>query len=158
MPIAMCTTLNVGLNNISLTMVSLFVNQVIKACAPALAAFFSFVVSGKTFSHAVLACVGALVLGSILANAHSMAAGGSETALLGVLLCSLSLVANALKPVVMSKVMTESSERPKLAPTVVLFYDSAISFGFMLFYWLLSPERAASLAYLEDPHKVARPD
>ena len=34
MVIAICTALNVGLNNLSLTLVSLFINQVIKASSP----------------------------------------------------------------------------------------------------------------------------
>lgn len=152
--IAACTTCNTGLNNMSLTMVSLYINQVIKACAPLPTAFFSYLLAGKTFSRPVITSVAAIVLGSILANAHAMTQkGGSENSLFGVLICATSLLANALKPVLAMKTMDSSnSDLPKLAPTVVLFYDAGLSFFFMLTYWLLSSERDASLHYLEDPH------
>lgn len=151
-PIAACTTLNAGLNNMSLTMVSLFVNQVIKASSPLPAAAFSYAFAGKTFSREVVGSVLLIVVGSMLANAHSVGAGGSGSSLTGVLLCATSLLANALKPVLQMLAMSrDTAERPKLAPTVVLFYDCGVSFFFMLAFWLLSSERAASLAYLEDP-------
>ena len=152
-PIAICTTLNTGLNNLSLTMVSLFVNQVIKATAPLPTAFFSFVLAGKTYSQPILLAVATIVMGSILANVHSMtSSSSSDNSLLGVVICATSLLANALKPVLSMKLMSTSTvERPKLAPTVVLFYDSALSFVFMLVYWLLSPEREAPVSYLANP-------
>ena len=151
--IALCTTLNTGLNNLSLTMVSLFINQVIKACAPLPTMLFSHLLANKTYTRNVILTVGAIVTGSILANTHSMISGNSngENSFLGVFICASSLLANALKPVLQMKMMA-GDDKPKLAPTVILFYDASCSFFFMLTYWILSPEREASVRYLADPH------
>ena len=151
--IALCTTMNTGLNNLSLTMVSLFINQVIKACAPLPTMLFSHLLANKTYTRNVILTVGAIVTGSILANTHSMISGNSngDNSLLGVLICASSLLANALKPVLQMKMMA-GDDKPKLAPTVILFYDASCSFFFMLTYWILSPEREASVRYLADPH------
>ena len=152
-PIAACTTLNNGLNNMSLTLVSLFVNQVIKATAPLPSLFFSAVFAGKVYSRPVIASVCVIVVGSVLANAHTMASGNSDdNSIIGVIICCVSLLANAMKPVLaMISMSRASGDVPKLAPTVVLFYDCATSFVFMLVYWLLSPEREGSISYLGNP-------
>ena len=152
-PIAICTTLNAGLNNMSLEYVSLFVNQVIKATAPLPAAAFSFLFAGKRYSTRIIASVCGIVVGSILANAPSLGrANQSDNSLFGVVICGVSLLANSLKPVLQMLAMNATAEKAKLAPAVVLFYDSAVSFCLMLLYWLLSAERGASIAYLADPH------
>lgn len=44
--------------------------------------------------------------------------------------------------------MAGTSTKEKLAPTLVLFYDTFLSFFFMFAYWLVSSERAPSIAYL----------
>merc|ERR1719181_718556 len=48
----------------------------------------------------------------------------------------------------MALVFTGSEQRPRLAPTVVLFYDCFLSGWFMLIYWLASPERQGSIEYI----------
>lgn len=151
--IAACTTLNNGLNNISLMLVSLFVNQVIKCTAPMPSALFSYLFAGKTFSRPVLFAVFLIVAGSALANLGAGHSGSTETSILGMVICIISLIANSLKPVLTMNLMsTSTAELPKLAPTVILFYDCTISFVFMLLYWLLVPvERADSIAYLANP-------
>lgn len=117
-PVAICTTLNLGLNNLSLTLVNLFVNQAIKACAPLPVMVFSNRLAGKTYSRAITACVALLVLGSILANTHKMILTSKKrTSLPGVLICITSMLANALRTVLVVILMNrDTKEKPKLAP------------------------------------------
>ena len=41
-------------------------------------------------------------------------------------------------------------KRKKLSPTLLLFYDTGISFFYMLAYWLLSNERDDSIKYMRN--------
>ena len=63
------------------------------------------------------------------------------------IVCLISLIAAALKPVVAMNVMSDTAELPKLNPTVLLFYDTGISFFLMLLIWLCS-ELESSTAYM----------
>ena len=45
-------------------------------------------------------------------------------------------------------VMAGTDELPKLHPTVVLFYDTGLSFCIMFVYWVCSYERANSVSYM----------
>lgn len=147
--ISACTFLNNGLNNMSLTMVSLFTNQVIKATLPFWLMIFSFVLAKKTYGPMIIGSVLALVVGSVLSNASSFgSSSGQSTSLVGVIICVISLMASAVKPVVAMMVMAGTPDRPKLAPNLVLFYDTGISFFFMLTYWLCSNEREGSYKYV----------
>jgi drug/metabolite transporter (DMT)-like permease len=119
-PVAICTTLNLGLNNLSLTLVSLFVNQAIKACTPLPVMVFSNRLAGKAYSRAIILCVALLVVGSIMANTHKMLLTSSKrTSLPGVVICITSMLANALRTVLVVILMNrDTKERPKLAPYV----------------------------------------
>lgn len=55
-PISTLTVLNNGCNNLSLGLVALFINQVIKACGPAPTALFEFIFMGKTCAAPARAC------------------------------------------------------------------------------------------------------
>lgn len=101
-PIALCTTFNIALNNASLTLVSLFVNQVIKACAPLPSIIFSYLVASKRYSWAIVCAVLCICAGSVLADFHNLTTGADSDPL-GIILCLISLLANALKPVMASK-------------------------------------------------------
>jgi len=158
-PIALCTTFNIALNNASLTLVSLFVNQVIKACAPLPSIVFSYLVASKRYSWAIVCAVLCICAGSVLADFHNLTTGADSDPL-GIILCLISLLANALKPVMAMIVMDGSSkDLPKLPPPVVLFYDSGLSFCFMFCYWVISVERAPSIDYLlnGDQTKIDNP-
>merc|ERR1712070_1123114 len=95
-----------------------------------------------------------LVVGSVVSNITSFTnpkPGEPPSSVAGIIVCVVSLMAASLKPVVAMVVMSGSTERPKLAPTLVLFYDTALAFWLMLFYWLCSNERQESITYLTDP-------
>merc|ERR1712205_19760 len=67
---------------------------------------------------------------------------------LGVVLVCIATLASSLKPVVGQLLMT-ASQKPKLAPAALVFYDSCFSFVFMIIYWLSVPaEREGSFAYM----------
>mmetsp|Transcript_26168 Transcript_26168/g.64860 ORF Transcript_26168/g.64860 Transcript_26168/m.64860 type:complete len:366 (-) Transcript_26168:136-1233(-) len=144
--IAACSTVNLLCNNISLTLISLFLNQVIKATGPLPTMIFSFLLEQKTYSlMAVVSCV-LIVVGTILSI--PLSGKGPSTSVVGVVVVIISTFAASLKPVIMSLVFKGLKEKPRLEPTVVLFYDAFISFWLMLFYWLLSWERAATVEYI----------
>ena len=112
---------------------------------------FSIMFEGKTYGwDMILACC-AIVAGTILA-VPSGGSSGDQTSFSGVIVVIVSTIAASLKPVIMSLVMKGTPDRPKLEPTVVLFYDTGLSFWFMLVYWLVSNERSATCAYLGGGH------
>ena len=185
--LACCNTLAIGCNNMSLTRVSLFVNQVVKACSPMLTALFSCVIARKRYSSRVIWSVCGITFGSFLSVVGSMAmhssvpvttggssgagrslistvetstdtsTGGVDTAssssMLGLLMVLISLLATALKVVLMMVTMSETPERPKLPPTVVLLCDTFLSFWMMLAFWSVLDERDASISYFSDLHR-----
>merc|ERR1711988_466084 len=67
---------------------------------------------------------------------------------LGVLFVSVATFASSAKPLV-GELLMSVSDKPKLAPAALVFYDSCFSAVFMLIYWLSVPsEREGSLTYL----------
>ena len=66
-PIAICTATNIGCNNVSLSLVSLFLNQVIKATGPLPTMLFSVMLEGKRYGWGMILSCGAIVAGTILA-------------------------------------------------------------------------------------------
>jgi len=143
--IAICTTANIGCNNASLTLVSLFLNQVIKAIGPLPTMIFAAIFQGKRYSWPIICCTGVIVGGTILAVPMS---SKQSTSFTGVIVVVISMLAASLKPVIMSIVMKGTAEHPKLPSTVVLFYDTFLSFWMMLVYWLASAERERSVTYI----------
>jgi len=144
--ISICTTLNIALNNVSLSLISLFLNQVIKATGPLPTMLFCYLLEKKTYGLPMILSCAAIVGATILAVPIS--GGGPPTSGVGVVIVIISTLAATLKPVIMGMVMKGTPERPKLPPTVVLFYDVFLSFWIMLVYWLCSAERQASINYL----------
>ena len=145
--VATCTVLNNFFNLLSLTMVSLFVNQTIKAMMPFLLIIFSFLLAKKSYALSIIATVVAMVIGSVMSNWVQLSKG-SHADVMGVTVCLVSLGASALRPVMASIVMTGSDGRPRLHPTSLLFYDCALSCCGFIVLWLCTAERHESLAYL----------
>lgn len=143
--ISFCSAVNISTNNISLTLISLFLNQVIKATGPLPTMVFSFLLEGRTYSWGMLISCGLIVAGTILAVPFS--SSGPQTSVAGVVVVIISTIFACLKPVIMSIVMKGTPDRPKLEPTVVLFYDTFLAFWFMLVYWLVSHERQGVIDY-----------
>jgi len=142
------STLNILLNNVSLTLISLFLNQVIKACAPSATMAFSAALQGRRYSYqTILACC-MIVAGTVLAVPQKT--GGGATQVGGIVLVIISTLAAALKAVVMSIMMDGLKDKPKLPATVGLFYDCALAFCMMVIIWLVSAnERASSIDYFK---------
>ena len=150
--IGLCNALNVVLNNLSLTLVSLFVNQVIKSSSPMPTIVFEHLLTGKRFSIAVITSVVCICVGAVLAPWFKVSqvnqSGGEASSVLGILSVIVAMLASSLKPVVAMVMMSGTKDRPKLEPTVILFYDCALSFCFMFVYWIVSYERYDSIQYL----------
>lgn len=155
-PLAMCTVINNGLNNASLSMVSLFVNQSIKAILPLPAMILSCLLAGKRYGPPIIITVLSLCVGSVLASYYKISSSSSSSSFIGVILCSCSMLGGSARPVISMMVMKDSPTHPKLSPTVLMCYDSGLSFLMMLFLWAVSPqERSESIAYLGDSKTTA---
>ena len=141
-----CSTLNIALNNVSLTLISLFLNQVIKATGPAPTMLFSVLFQGKKYGWPMIISCALIIAGTIIA-VPMQSTPGQTTQLSGVIFVITSTLAASLKGVVMAIVMKGTDERPKLSPTAVLWYDCFLAFWMMVIYWLVSAERADSIAY-----------
>jgi len=149
-PMSFCTFVSAGLNNTSLTLISLFLNQAIKSSIPLPIMFFSYLFAKKTYSLLKVFIVLCICGGSILSVAESMKTGGDNSAL-GVIAVLTSVMAAALRPVIAMIVMSKDSGRPQLDPTVVLAYDAGVAFWLMLIAWVANPdEREGTVAYLKD--------
>ena len=148
-PIAFLTVVNTGLNNYSLHYIALFMNQVIKACAPMPTAIFEYALLGKVYPWTIYATVMLIIIGSILSNAHAMLEGGTSD-VIGVVMCLISLVAASLNPVIKKIVLSGSADLPQLAPSQVLFWDTALACLGLVVLWLIDFDntRAASIDYL----------
>jgi hypothetical protein len=150
LPMSMLTVLNNGLNNWSLTLVALFVNQVIKACGPAMAAVFEFLLLGKTYAVPIYLSVMCIVLGSAVSNISNFGQGDSSS--LGIVVCLISLSAASLKPV-LQKIITSGGNSflagpAPLEPAQAIVWDSGIAFLMFMVVWLLTDERQASIDYI----------
>jgi hypothetical protein len=144
-PIAVFTVLNTAFNNWSLVLVALFVNQVIKACAPAVTSVLEFVMLGKTYQCLVYVSVVFICAGSAISQLSSTD-GSSST--MGVIVCLVSLFAASAKGVLQKIITAGSGDLKPLEPTQALVWDGGVSFVIMFFVWILSDERDKSIAYL----------
>ena len=154
-PMGICSYMMNGLNNASLSLVSLFLNQAIKATMPMPTMFFSFLFAGKSYSAPMVFVVFCLCVGSILSVWYKVANDVDDrtSQLVGVLMCVVGLAAASIKPVLVM-MLTDgllSDKLPRLEPTVVLYYDCVLAFTCMLITWASLDERQESLAYLSDP-------
>ena len=125
--LALCSTVNITCNNASLMIIGLFVNQVIKALAPLLSMIFSRLILKKTYTPPLIASVIVIAIGAGMAVPFK----DPSVTVLGVVLVSVATVASSTKPVV-GELLINFTDKPKLAPAALVFYDSCFSFVFML--------------------------
>jgi len=151
-PMGLCTFLMNGLNNASLSLVSLFLNQAIKATMPAPTMLFSFLLAKKTYTPIKIAVVLLLCVGSVFSVWYKISSDSSGSQISGVVMVFTGLLAASIKPVIVMMLMDGlvGDSLPKLEPTVVLVYDCCIAFVCMLTTWACMDERQASIEYLAD--------
>ena len=125
--LSLCSTVNITCNNASLMIIGLFVNQVIKALAPLLSMIFSHLILKKTYTKQMIAAVIVIAIGAGMAVPF----GDASVTVLGVVLVTVATVASSTKPVV-GELLINFTEKPRLAPAALVFYDSCLSFVFML--------------------------
>ncbi|KOO53115.1 solute carrier family 35 member c2 [Chrysochromulina tobinii] len=153
-PMGLCSYLMNGLNNASLALVTLFLNQAIKVTLPFFTMSFSFLFANKTYSAMMIFVVFGLCVGSVLSVWHKMSAEGGSSSIMGVFMCIIGMMAGAIKGVlvmILCAGVGPMADKPKLEPTVVLVYDCSIAFVLMLITWACLDEREQSIAYLSDP-------
>ena len=144
--LAFCSTINITCNNASLMKIGLFVNQVIKALSPLLSMLFSFLILKRKYSLQLIASVIFIAVGAGL----SVPFKDPSFSVVGVVLVLVATFASSLKPVV-GELLMSVSDKPKLAPAALVFYDSCFSFCFMLSYWICAPtERSGSIDFMSE--------
>ena len=144
--LAVCTTVNISCNNESLMLLGLFVNQIIKALSPMIVMAMSYFVLKRRYGAKLITSVVFIAIGAVMAVPFK----DPSVTVLGIVLVGLATMASSLKPVVGELLMT-SSDKPKLAPAALVFYDSCFSFVFMLVFWLSVPaEREGSIIYMRE--------
>ena len=144
--LAVCTTVNISCNNASLMLIGLFVNQVIKALSPMIVMGMSYFVLKRRYGPKLIASVIFIAVGAVMAVPFK----DPSVTVLGIVLVGTATLASSLKPVVGELLMT-SSDKPKLDPAALVFYDSCFSFVFMLIFWLSVPaEREGSITYMRE--------
>jgi len=142
--LSVCTTVNISCNNASLMLIGLFVNQVIKALSPLIVMCMSYFLLQRRYGPKLIVSVIFIAIGAVAAVPFK----DPSVTVLGVVLVCVATLASSLKPVVGELLMT-ASQKPKLAPAALVFYDSCFSFVFMIIYWLSVPaEREGSFAYM----------
>lgn len=168
-PLAFLTTINNGLNNASLGMIALYMNQVIKATQPLPTSFFEYCFLGKVYNLQIYFTITLIVVGVILAQATSFSHPGNNT-IQGVIYVLISTAAATVKPVLGKLIMTggdalnpcggscgsclmpkKDDTRPKLpplSPAQVLFWDAGISVWLFLIWSIASGEFARACDYL----------
>ena len=144
--LAVCTTVNISCNNASLMLIGLFVNQIIKALSPMIVMAMSYFVLKRRYGAKLITSVVFIAIGAVMAVPFK----DPSVTVLGIVLVGLATMASSLNPVVGELLMT-SSDKPKLAPAALVFYDSCFSFVFMLVFWLSVPaEREGSIIYMRE--------
>ena len=144
--LAVCTTVNISCNNASLMLLGLFVNQIIKALSPMIVMAMSYFVLKRRYGATLIISVVFIAIGAMMAVPFK----DPSVTVLGIVLVGTATLASSLKPVVGELLMT-SSDKPKLDPAALVFYDSCFSFVFMLVFWLSVPaEREGSITYMRE--------
>ena len=144
--LAVCTTVNISCNNASLMLIGLFVNQIIKALSPMIVMAMSYFVLKRRYGAKLITSVVFIAIGAVMAVPFK----DPSVTVLGIVLVGTATLASSLKPVVGELLMT-SSDKPKLDPAALVFYDSCFSFVFMLVFWLSVPaEREGSIIYMRE--------
>ena len=155
--IASAHVTNIGLNNASLVSVSLFINQIIKSLAPFPTMIAEYFLMGERQTYAIVGSVFVLVTGACL-SIHFDSCGSSDPkttqhtagtvhgklpassehcddtsmVVMGITCVVIATVASSLKPVFGALVM-KGSDKPKLEPSLILFYEQNVSMVLMFF-------------------------
>lgn len=145
------TALNIGLNNWSLMIITLTLNQVLKATVPLPTALLSVVFEGKSFSWQLYGSMLVLVAGCVLA---SMGAMGEEP-IEGVLICLGSILATAAWTV-SSAVLLQSGAKPLDAVSLLFVSGPTCIATLLTFFFFLEMPRLAGFTPSPD-HPIPAP-
>ena len=144
LPLAVCTTANVALNNASLSLVSLFLNQILKALGPVITCLLAVIIEHKRYPWQVAVALLGMVAGCICAMDTDAAGGDSTTR--GVLFVFGAVLASAAKPVFAAVMM--SGQKASMSPESLVFYDSVLSFFAMAAVTAVAGEFQSAVSFL----------
>ena len=139
------TALSIGLNNWSLLLITLSLNQVIKSTVPLPTALLSVLVEGKSFGWQLWASMLVLVLGCCLAV---YGAFGTEP-LIGVVVCVGSLLATA-SWTVLSAYLLQQGEKPLDAITILFVSGPTCVATMLVFFCSIELKQLAEWSQSDD--------
>jgi drug/metabolite transporter (DMT)-like permease len=143
--LGLCGAMNIVMNNASLIMIGLFVNQVLKALSPIFTMLSSYYLLNRTYSCKIIWCVLFVTFSAVAA----IPLEDFTASPLGIVLVLISTVVASIKPVIAELVMVATS-KPKLEPATIVFYESCFAFFLMFTYWVVQPlELRGSLQYMQ---------
>lgn len=135
------TALNIGLNNWSLMLISLTLNQVIKSTQPLPTALLSFIVERKVYSWQLYASMLVLVAGCTLLVIGPPK--GQEESLAGAFVCIGSVAACAAWTV-LSAVLMQKGEKPLDAVSLVVVSGPSCLATLLVFFLCIDLPRMMS--------------
>lgn len=138
---------NIGCNNASLVYIGLSVNQIIKSITPLPTMILSFFIEKKRYTWLLIAAVLAQVVGAVIAVPWQ---DNSQAPPFGIVLCLVSMLAAASKPVLAGLLMMDMRESG-LTPLVLVWYDSMFSIFFLFSVAIFRPaERTGVIMYMRE--------
>jgi drug/metabolite transporter (DMT)-like permease len=122
---------SIATNNASFESISLTVNTIFKSAMPFPTLVFSYFIEGKTYSLPILFIVAVLVAGTLLTVPYGGHVPETDTPeWIGYCLVIFSMVATALRPVVVSHLMrsaTAQGNRKALSAVSMAWFDATIA-------------------------------
>lgn len=138
--------LNIGCNNESLVYIGLSVNQIIKSITPLPTMVLSFFIEKKRYTWLLIAAVVVQVLGAIAAVPWH---DNDQAATFGIILCLVSMLAAATKPVLAGSLMKDMRESG-LSPLVLVWYDSLFSIFWIFIISVAKSEPIGVINFMRD--------
>ena len=138
--------LNIGCNNESLVYIGLSVNQIIKSITPLPTMVLSFFIEKKRYTWLLIAAVVVQVLGAIAAVPWH---DNDQAATFGIILCLVSMLAAATKPVLAGSLMKDMRESG-LSPLVLVWYDSLFSIFWIFIVSVAKSEPIGVINFMRD--------
>ena len=130
-------------------MISLSLNQLLKATAPLPTALLSMALEKKTFSWQVWGSMAVVIGGSALAAAGEVTAGRLDEFILGFLLCLGSVLAAAGWGVLSAMLLQGGGPDDRLDAVTLVFYSSPYSVLVLLVIFFIKGEFSALVTELE---------
>jgi len=152
------SALNIGLNNASLVLITLALNQVLKTTIPLPTALFSVLLEKASFKWQLYGSMLVLVLGCGLAASGELTANGSavEDTVIGIVLCMCSVLATAMWNVT-SAMLLQQGAKPLDAVSLLFVSGPTTILTLLVFFAAMPSGRGQSSELLRLANPVSDP-